>query len=102
MFYCTDTMKQINEISKILTQIDDVELMDTFLEDLLTPQEMEELCKRWALIKLVADGKPQREIAKTLKISIGTVSRGAKGYKYGNGGFQKILEKIKNLEITSE
>jgi TrpR family transcriptional regulator, trp operon repressor len=95
-------MKQIKEIAKILTQIDDADLMNAFLEDLLTPQEMEELCKRWKLITLLDDGVSQREIAKKLKVSIGTVSRGSRGYQYGNGGFKKILNKIKNSDIITE
>ena len=87
-------MKQITlniEVLTVLCNIDEPEKMQRFLLDLLTPNEIEEIGRRWELIKLLADGVPQREIAKQLGISLGKISRGAHEMKYGHDGFQEAL-----------
>jgi TrpR family trp operon transcriptional repressor len=64
------------------------------LSDLLTPQELESLTERWQIIKALAKGKTQREIAQHLKISIAKVSRGSRILQYGSGGFEYFLKKL--------
>lgn len=86
-------MKNQQEIIKVLSQIKDPKVMEAFLKDLLTPQELEEITSRWQLVKLLNQGLSQRKIAKKLGISIATVTRGSKWLKYGFGGFKKILAK---------
>lgn len=87
------------ELSKLLTGILDPQEMNEFLESLLTPQELEELVQRWEIIKLLEAGIPQREISSRLGVAIGTVSRGAREYKYGKQGFRKPLASIKATEL---
>lgn len=86
------------ELSKLLAAIDDANQMGKLLQDFLTPQELEDLVLRWEIIKLLNTGMPQREIAQTLGVAIGTVSRGARELKYGHNGFAKLLEKIEGTE----
>jgi len=71
----------------------DKTLLNDFLLDLLTPQEYKELPKRWQIVKLLAKGMPQREIAKTLNVSIGTITRGSRELLDESGGFRKVLKK---------
>jgi len=94
-------MKQKNnltELINLLAHMDEPQLLEAFLRDLLTPQELEEICSRWELIKLLADGVPQREIAQRLGLSIGKVSRGAREWKYGHGGFRQALELLRKMQ----
>lgn len=67
--------------------------MAEFLEDLLTPVELEEIIQRWQVIKMLDKGVPQRKIAKELGVSISTVTRGSRELRDRNGGFRKILDK---------
>lgn len=83
------------DIIKILTEWSDRKELEQFLLDLLTPNEIEELGKRWELIKLLHDGVPQRNIAKQLGISLGKISRGARELKYGHNGFRKALDFVR-------
>lgn len=69
-------------------------LLDGFLRDLLTPQEYEEIAVRWQIVRLLAEGVPQRTIAKNLKIGIATVTRGSRELSNPKGGFRKLLKKI--------
>lgn len=82
------------EILDVLTNYTDRKEVENFLMDLLTPNEIVEIGKRWDLIKLLVDGIPQRDIAKQLGISLGKISRGAHELKYGHDGFKKALRSV--------
>ena len=57
--------------------------LDGFLEDMMTPQEIEALDERIKIMHALAAGKTQREIAEELEVSITTVSRGSRILQYG-------------------
>ena len=82
------------ELLEVLQKISrDKKLLREFLDDLLTPQELKELPKRWQIVKLLAKGMPQREIAKELDVSIATITRGSRELLDKKGGFQQVLKK---------
>ncbi|HWP68816.1 MAG TPA: Trp family transcriptional regulator, partial [Rectinemataceae bacterium] len=58
----------IAEIAYALEGADKV-LIENFLYSLLTPAEADEMAKRWALVKELAHGSPQRKIAEELGLS---------------------------------
>lgn len=72
----------------------DKELLEAFLEDLLTKRELLALPKRWEIMRRLHAGEHHWSIAGDLKIGIGTVTRGANELKDKNGGFYKILNKM--------
>lgn len=53
-----------------------VELI-SFFKTLLTPKEFAQLPKRLEILKQLKSGIKQREVAKNLKVSISTVTRGS-------------------------
>lgn len=57
--------------------------LDGFLEDILSPQEIEAIDERIKIMHALVAGKTQREIAEELEISITTVSRGSRILQYG-------------------
>ena len=81
------------EFLTILGSLKDDKSRDAFLIDILTPQEYEEIVKRWELVKQLHDGVTQRQIAKNLKISLAKISRGSRMLLNKNGGFNQILKK---------
>ncbi len=82
----TDLLEVLKKASR------DEKLLNAFLADILTPKEYEEVIMRWQIVKQLHEGVSQRDIAKNLKIGIGTVTRGAKELQDKNGGFAKILK----------
>lgn len=82
------------ELARILASVTDANQMSKLLQDILTPQELEDLVLRWEIIKKLHSGMPQREITKQLGVAIGTVSRGARELKYGHNGFTDLLTRL--------
>lgn len=72
-------------------------LLDAFLHDLLTPDEYEELQRRWHIVIELQKGIPQRRIASRIETGIGTVTRGARMLKNKQGGFHKILKTYESI-----
>jgi TrpR family trp operon transcriptional repressor len=68
-------------------------LLHEFLFDLLSPAEYKDLAVRWQIVKQLQKGLSQRDIAKNLKVSISTVTRGSREMLNKKGGFAEILKK---------
>ena len=73
-----------DELLELLISAKDKDALKTLLESLLTASELSEIPKRLQIAKMLRAGIPQREIAKTLRVGIATVSRGSKELKAGN------------------
>lgn len=92
----TNSNKYKDELLKaFMTASKDKALLEAFLEDLLTQKELQESSVRWEIIRRLQRGDVHKNIAKELKVGIATVTRGAKELKDKNGGFTKVLKKLK-------
>ena len=72
--------------SAILT-LRSVEECRAFFRDLCTPAELQALADRWAVVALLQQGVPYREIYKQTGVSVTTVGRVARYLTNGNGGY---------------
>ena len=61
------------------------------LHALLTRREREHLALRWQVVRLLAEGVPQREVAARLGVSLCKVTRGARELKRGAKGFRRAV-----------
>lgn len=75
--------KQVKRISSIISTLNTTKDLDDFLMGILTPGEIEELNNRLDVIKMLTEGRSQREIAKKLNVGIATVTRGSKELQKG-------------------
>jgi len=91
----TNRTIHIKELNKVFSSIKTPAEAGAFLEDMLTPQEIESIAERWQLLKLLAQGEPQRSIKSALGVSISKITRGSKVLTYGTGGFKKIYNRLK-------
>ena len=68
-----------------------------FFRDLCTPEEIDEMARRWQVAKMLAEEKPYREIADEVDVSTTTVSRVAHWLNSGKGGYRLVLQRLKLL-----
>jgi TrpR family transcriptional regulator, trp operon repressor len=81
----------ISEMAQALSKADPC-LVEEFLYSLYTASEADEIAKRWALVKQIAQGRPQREIAKDLGLSLCKITRGSRELKKESSAFKRMLE----------
>ena len=77
-------MENILEISKKIKELKTDKEIYNFLLEILTKSEVATLSKRWRILKMLKDGRTQRDISKELQVSLCKVTRGAKILKQKN------------------
>jgi TrpR family trp operon transcriptional repressor len=76
-------------------------LIEEFLYSLLTPAEADEMAKRWALVKELSHGSPQRKIAEELGLSLCKITRGSRELKKEGSAFRMVLQRLNDKAKTS-
>ena len=87
-----DLHSNIEILAETFLKIKDVSLMRAFLQDVLTPSEINSLVERLHVLKLLLQGHSQRVIAKELHCSISTVTRGSRIIQFGKQSIKKVIE----------
>jgi TrpR family trp operon transcriptional repressor len=83
--------RNFSDLADTLARTADGELIRSFLYCLLTPAEAADIAIRWALVKDLERGIPQREIAKNLGISLCKITRGSRELKKPGSAFRRVL-----------
>lgn len=86
-------MDKIKEISEVLSETDDKELIEIFLKSILTSNEIDEISSRWEIVKLLYEGMSQRKISEKLGVSLCKITRGSKELKKQPSPFKRMVEK---------
>lgn len=82
----------VSDIARIFAGSRDPRLIEAFLRQILTPDELDSVGSRWELVRLLHEGRPQREIAKKLGLSLCKITRGSRELKKRDGAFRRVLE----------
>ena len=69
--------------------------MADFLRDLCTLQEIEALSSRWAVVRLLDQGLPYRQIALATGVSTATITRINQWLQHGTGGYRLALRRTR-------
>ena len=98
LFFCTAIFVLLNrykmtknksivlkEIAQKIEKLDSQKDVENFFRAFFTPKECDTLCDRYRLIEMLVSGCPQREISKTLGVSISQISRGSAELQFGVG-----------------
>ena len=89
--------KHLKDLYQLFSAIGGEKEAKILLEDILTPQELVSVAERWQLVQQLAKGKPQRDIADDLGLSISKITRGSRMLQHGSGGFAHFLKKLKKV-----
>lgn len=84
-------MDKLQEIVRRLAEIDDVDLLEGFFREIMTPKEVRDLSSRWELVKLLEEGISQREIARRLHLSLCKITRGSRQLKKPDSALRKVI-----------
>ena len=90
------------EMCRALANVNDDSLLYDFFECILTPSECKTVAERWLLVKEIAKGTPQREIAKMLGISLCKITRGSREFKKEDSAFKRIFDSVLHSENQKE
>jgi TrpR family trp operon transcriptional repressor len=85
-------VEEDHSLAQVLSEINDCEMMKTFLKEMFTPREMSDILLRWQLLQELHRGKTQRDIAARHRISLCKITRGSKVLKTKNSLVKKILD----------
>jgi TrpR family trp operon transcriptional repressor len=86
--------ENLAEMSALLAETDDEGLLMDFFRELFTQAECADIAARWALIKALNRGTPQRTIAKDLGLSLCKITRGSKELRKPDSALAKMLERL--------
>lgn len=86
---------EFKNLATAFTSLTDPKDVQNFLRDLCTLEELEEMSKRWAAVRLLEAEIPYRLIAEKTGLSTTTVTRIAHWLNNGEGGYQAALQKNK-------
>lgn len=90
-----NTLDQLaGQLARILGEAKDEGELQTLINGLLAPQELEEVVLRWELIKELLSKRTQREISEHLGVSLGKIARGSRLIKYGPPEFRQLVQRI--------
>lgn len=87
-------MKVLHKWLMLAEKAKDAKVLDEFFHFMFTPQEFEQLEKRYALIEaLINDELSQRDISEKLGVSIAKITRGSNALKILSPKLKALLEK---------
>lgn len=85
--------KKIKALANAFLALKSESEMMSFLRDLCTIEELEELSGRWEAAEMLNKKISYRDIARETGLSTTTVTRIAHWLYHGEGGYQNVLDK---------
>ena len=70
----------------------------TFFKDLCTMKELNDMAQRFTAACLLLDGKTYEQIVKEAEISTATISRVNRCLQYGDGGYERALQRAAQVK----
>ena len=72
----------------------------TYLEDLCTVKELQDMAQRLDTAVLLSRGYSYKKIMEQVDVSTATIGRVSKCLNYGTGGYRSVIEKLETGEET--
>ena len=83
-----------NGLYRAMLTLETVEEARDFFHDLCTPAELEAMTDRWSVVAPLVEGRSYRDISDKTGVSVTTVGRVARFLTQGNGGYQRVLQRL--------
>ncbi len=85
--------ESLKEVAVALSEMESPDEIRRFLSEICTDSECRDIALRWHLMKMLADGVPQRTISKELGLSLCKITRGSKYMKDETSIFRRFVTK---------
>ena len=77
-----------------ILSLESLDETERFFRDLCTLSEIRDMAQRWAVVRLLEDGKHYAEISRTTGASTATITRIASWLHHGEGGYRSMLDRL--------
>ena len=98
MFESRLQSERVDLLAKAFLAMESVEDCYRLFEDLFTIREVQDLSSRMEIALMLHDKTTYNEIVEKTGASSATISRVNRSLIYGNGGYESVLEKMKEKE----
>ena len=89
--------RNLHELYNAVLSLQTAEECDKFFEDICTIQELEAMAMRLQVAKLLKDGLSYSEVNRLTGASTATICRIGKCINYGNGGYEMVIDRTRQL-----
>lgn len=86
----------IEALFEAILRLDNRAEAERFFRDLCTLNELHDMAQRWAVVRLLSDGKHYAEISRETGASTATITRIASWLNHGEGGYRAMLDKLQS------
>lgn len=86
--------RETKELFEAVMKLKTMDEAHRFFRDLCTPEEIDEMSRRWQVAKMLTEERPYREIADKVEVSTTTVARVAHWLNSGMGGYCLMLKRL--------
>ncbi len=88
--------KDVDNLFKAILSLKTTEECYRFFEDICTNREVLDIAQRLKAADMLRDGKNYAEVYAETGMSTATISRVSKSLERGQGGYDLVLERMKN------
>lgn len=85
----------MNRLFRSILKLENVDECYQFFEDLCTIKELQDMAKRLETAELLSQGESYQTISEKTGVSAATISRVSKCLNYGDGGYRRALDRLK-------
>lgn len=93
--------ESVKELYNAVIHLQNTDEAYRFFEDLLTINEIHSMAQRFHVALMLSDGEKYNDIVKMTGASTATISRVNKCLIYGTGGYQQVIDKIKEGTVNN-
>ena len=82
------------DLFTVILSLKTVDEAADFFRDLCTRRELEEMSRRWKVVRMLAEEIPYRRIATETGVSTATITRINQWLRHGRGGYAAALSRM--------
>jgi TrpR-related protein YerC/YecD len=90
--------EELQALFQAVLQLDTAEEAEAFFRDLCTLGELHDMAQRWAVVRLLEEGKHYAEISRRTGASTATITRINQWLQHGEGGYRAMLDRVAAAE----